>query len=497
MKHPNRGEPTPAIALEGDGALPRFAGVDIADELLTRLGSACSEVSTDGAACVEASRDWWPLAMIWALDGVAPARAAAVARPADATEVAAVLKICNEARVPVTTVAGRSGVCGASVPAFGGVALDMTAMAGIVDVDRESLLLDVLPGKFGDILEDQLRADHGVTLGHWPQSINLSTVGGWLACRSAGQYSTRYGKIEDMVAGLDAVLADGTVVRTGGHAPRSATGPDLAQLFVGSEGTLGVITAAQLRVHPAPPAERRAAYGFASFETALDACRRVLRRGATPAVLRLYDERESKRYAEETNVLLVFDEGDPAIVDATMAIVSDECAEADRLDDGLVEQWMGHRNDVSALEDAIRGGFVVDTTEIAARWSALPALYRDGVTALKDVEGIWVASAHQSHAYIDGACLYFTWAGQPVDGSSKDDLYRRAWEAIMQATVANGGAISHHHGIGLNRAPWMPEELGDAGFAVLTQVKAALDPNGILNPGKLGLPSPFGAPPWP
>src|SRR6266550_1373929 len=132
----------------------------------------------------------------------------------------------------------------------------------------------------------------------------ISTVGGWLACRSAGQYSTRYGKIEDMVVGLEVALADGRLVTTGGRAPRSAVGPDLTQLFVGSEGTLGVITAARLRARPVPPAERRAAYAFSegagadgadSFTAGLDACRRILRRGATPAVLRLYDHREAKR----------------------------------------------------------------------------------------------------------------------------------------------------------------------------------------------------------
>ncbi len=134
-----------------------------------------------------------------------------------------------------------------------------------------------------------------MTLGHWPQSIDLSTVGGWLACRSAGQLSTRYGKIEDMVLGLDVVLADGRTVHTGG-APRAAVGPDLTQLFVGSEGTLGIITAARLRVHPAPVGEVRAAFRYDTFVDGLDACRRILRRGATPAVLRLYDAVESDRH---------------------------------------------------------------------------------------------------------------------------------------------------------------------------------------------------------
>ena len=294
--------------------------------MLDRLRRACNEVTVGHAERAEASRDWWPLAMIWALEGQVPALASCVCRPAHAGEVAAVLSVCNEARVPVTAAGGRSGVCGASVPVHGGVVLDLTAMAGVTDVDDASLVVSVLPGTFGHELEAELRGEHGLTLGHWPQSVELSTVGGWVACRSAGQYSTRYGKIEDMVVGLDVVLADGRTITTGGM-PRQAVGPDLTQLFVGSEGTLGVITGARLRAHPVPPDERRAAYGFDSFAGGLDACRRILRRGATPAVLRLYDEAESKRSygTEGTNVLLVLDEGEPALVDATMAIVAQEC----------------------------------------------------------------------------------------------------------------------------------------------------------------------------
>src|SRR5262249_9529155 len=158
-------------------------------------------------------------------------------------------------------------------------------------VDPVSGLVEVLPGTFGDELEASLRADHGLTIGHWPQSVAISTVGGWAACRGAGQLSTRYGKIEDIVVSLDVVLADGTFVATG-HGPRPAGGPDPTQLFLGSEGTLGVITSVTMRAHPVPPAERRAAFGFSTFLGGVDACRRILRRGATPAVLRLYDEVE-------------------------------------------------------------------------------------------------------------------------------------------------------------------------------------------------------------
>ena len=484
----------------GPPATARFdVAADAVDEaLVERLRGACATVSVDDADRTDASRDWWPLAMIWARAGQVPARPAVVARPASTEEVAAVLRVADGEGVPVTPMAGRSGVCGASVPVFGGIALDLTDLAGVVAVDDESLLLDVKPGTWGDTLEDELRAEHGVTLGHWPQSIALSTVGGWIACRSAGQYSTRYGKIEDMVVGLEVVLAGGEVVRTGGAAPRSAVGPDLTQLFVGSEGTLGVVTEARLRVHPVPPAERRSAWSFAGFEEGLDACRRILRRGATPAVLRLYDHRESKRSfdLEGRHALIVLDEGDATLVDAVMDVVADECRATDGVeqeDDALVERWLHHRNEVSGLADAINRDVVVDTCEVAARWSVLPALYRDAVAAIKEVPGSWVASAHQSHAYPDGACLYFTFAGQRDDA---ERYYADAWEAVTRATLAHGGALSHHHGIGLHRGRFMEEALGSA-FPTLVAVKRTLDPKGILNPGKLGLPSPFGpAVPW-
>jgi alkyldihydroxyacetonephosphate synthase len=537
-----RGAPTPPVALElgggADAIRARFEAseVPVSDAVIERLRGVCRNVDTGLDARADASRDWWPLTVSWALLGEVPALAAVLAQPRTASEVGAVLAVCDEARVPVTAMGGRSGVCGNSVPIFGGVLLDLTGLSGIVGVDDESLLVDVAAGTFGNVFEDELRREHGLTLGHWPQSIALSTVGGWVACRGAGQYSTRYGKIEDMVAGLQVALADGRVIRTGGAAPRAATGPDLTQLFVGSEGTLGVITEARVRVHPVPTAERRAAFGFRSFADGLDACRRALRRGATPAVLRLYDESESRSgFGRESgsgdgsgdgsgsgsgsgsgdgdagdrdgtrNILIVLDEGDPAIIDGVMAVAVEACISAGgrRLDPELVQRWLDRRDDVSALETATRAGLTVDTIEVAARWQVLAPLYREVVDAVSAVDGTLFASAHQSHAYRDGGCLYFTFAGRPAaDGAAGaianagDAYYRRVWDLVMAITLSHGGAISHHHGIGLNRGRHLARALGPA-FEVLVAVKQSLDPNGVLNPGKLGLPSPFGEVPWP
>jgi alkyldihydroxyacetonephosphate synthase len=468
-----------------------------ATALVPALASVCADVRHDPVTVHEASRDWWPLALHWALAGDVAAAASVVCRPTTPAEVAAVVRCCHEARMPVTAAGGRSGVCGASVPLFGGVLLDLTGLAGIADVDDISLVADVRAGTFGHHLEARLRADHGVTTGHWPQSIELSTVGGWLACRSAGQYSTRYGKIEDMVLGLDVVLADGTALTTGGF-PRQATGPDLTQLFVGSEGTLGVITGARLRVWPVPAADWRGAFGFASFADGMEACRRILRRGATPAVLRLYDGPESARSHGTdgtTCVLLVLDEADPAVLAATESIVTEECAAATALDDALVGRWLSHRNDVSALHALTEKGFVVDTMEIAAPWARLAGIYTATVAALLAVDHTRAATAHLSHSYSDGACLYFTFAATPPPDAI-ERTYVALWDAGQRAVLAGGGSLSHHHGVGLNRARFVPEALGP-GLGVLARVKAALDPDGILNPGKLGVASKFGEVAWP
>ncbi|MDQ1478202.1 MAG: alkyldihydroxyacetonephosphate synthase, partial [Actinomycetota bacterium] len=161
----------------------------------------------------------------------------------------------------------------------------------------------------------------------------------------------------------------------------------------------------------------------------------------------------------------------------------------------FVEQWLGHRNDVSALEALISRGLVVDTMEISGPWRALPQIYAQAIEAIRGVEHTMVASAHQSHSYLDGGCLYFTFAGRP-SADERESYYRAVWDAGQRAVLAAGGALSHHHGVGLNRARFVPEALG-AGLSVLQAVKDALDPNGILNPGKLGLRSPFGEPTWP
>lgn len=499
------GQPTEPIEFGTDPASlserfsgPSTAAVSSIARVIDALTLVC-ETSVSSFDTAQHSRDWWPLAMHWSLAGVIPRRPAAVCRPRSTQQVVEIIRICTEHDVPLTVSGGRSGVCGAAIPLFGGVVIDTTSLMGICSVDRESGIVEVLSGTFGPEFEDELRDKHQLTVGHFPQSFDISTIGGWVACRGAGQFSTRYGKIEDMVVALEVVLANGSIIITGG-APASATGPDLTSIFVGSEGTLGIITRIWLRAHPLPHHERRTAYSFSSFNDGISACRDIIRAGATPAVLRLYDRYESARsHGTDGNMctLLVLDAGDEILIDATMHIVDASVRSHGAIDSDveLVEKWMHHRNDTSGLQALTRKGYIVDTIEVAAPWSKLSTIVDKVCAALLEIPGTRAATCHLSHSYLDGACLYFTFAAE-VEHDQLEARYIALWDAAQCAAIAAGSNISHHHGIGINRGRFMSESLGSA-FDVLITLKSALDPGDILNPGKLGLPSRRGIVVWP
>lgn len=457
--------------------------------ILSALRERGIDVSTVALDRAEHGRDWWPLSIPMVESGCVPHWPGAVVRANSIDEISAVLRIASEHRIAVTAQGGRSGVEGGAVAPDGAIALDLTAMDAIGPLDEVSGTVRVEAGVFGPDLERFVNA-HGWTVGHFPQSFELATVGGWLACRGAGQFSNRYGKIEDIVRGLTVVLASGDIAELGGRGPRQAVGPDLVQLFVGSEGSLGVIASATLALHRRPDAELRAAYSFASFGKGLEACRRIVQRGAHPAVLRLYDATESRRSFDATGcVLIVLEEGDGALVEAVMAIVTDECRTGENIGPAHVERWLEHRNDVSALAPLWNQGLVVDTIEVGGPWSVLDVMNDHVHEVLGALPEIIVVSTHQSHAYSDGACLYFTFAAK-AEGDSTS-LYRRIWDMATAAVLEDGGSLSHHHGVGRNRARFVPAALG-SGFPVLESLKSTLDPRNILNPGVLGL----GGPAW-
>lgn len=504
-------QPTPPIAFGGGDIHSRWAASPTretsptATALVQELATICP-TSTEHLALAEHARDWWPLAMRWALQAQVPQLPIAVATVRNTEEVQRVVGLCAQHDVPVTVTAGRSGVSGASVPMFGGVVLDITHVHGVISVDDYSGVVEVLAGTFGPDLERAV-AQHGLTVGHFPQSFDISTVGGWVACLGAGQFSTRYGKIDEMVVGLEVVLADGSVIRTGG-APAAAHGPDVTSMFVGSEGTLGVITRVWLRAHDIAPVRRKAAYTFPSFAAGAKAMREAVRADATPAVLRLYDATESQRSHGGDGVnstLIVLDDGVQEIVDATLRVV-DRSARANGAVDASVDRvdhWLAHRNDTSSLQALTKKGFVIDTMEVAAAWADVDAVYDEVCTKTSAVAGARSVSAHISHSYLDGACIYFTFVGQIssrdiTDASTAEHqaLYLAMWDAAQRAALNAGGNLSHHHGVGLNRGRFMRESMGDA-FNVLVAMKQALDPQDLLNPGKLGLPTQRGTLPWP
>ncbi|MEJ5021421.1 FAD-binding oxidoreductase [Ochrobactrum vermis] len=464
--------------------------VSVDAALVEKLQGVADEVLTAREDVVVNTRDWWARTMV-AETGGKPATVDGVfVRVSTVEQVQAVMRLAHEAKVPVTVSAGRSNVTGAALPLRGGIVLDVCNLNRLVGFDADSQIVEVEAGMFGDIFEETIQRDYGMTMGHWPSSYGISTVGGWIACRGAGQLSTRYGKIEDMVYGMEVVLADGSLVTVGNYA-RAAIGPDLQQIFIGSEGTLGIIVKARFKLHRLPDYARAIAYGFKSFAIGLEACRRIMQGGANPAALRLYDELESgvQFGLPESNVLLIADEGAQEMVDAVMAISEKVCAElGDKLDgDAIFEKWLDTRYLTGKSAEGFKRspGFVADTLEMTGCWRDLPAIYDEVVAAINAVPGTLAGSAHQSHAYVDGACLYFSLRGD-VEVEKRAEWYRAAWDAANAVLIKYGAALSHHHGVGLLRAPYMKDALGSA-FPLLETVKKALDPDNLLNPGKLGL----------
>jgi alkyldihydroxyacetonephosphate synthase len=487
------------------------------------------------------ARDAWPRIFLAAREAKVPRPPDLVVWPKDRDEVAAVVGICREARVPVIPYGAGSGVCGGTYALEGGVAIDLKRIDHVGAVDPVDRLVHVGAGAIGQHLEDRLAAQ-GYTLGHFPSSIYCSTAGGWLAARSAGQCSARYGKIEDLVSGL--AFVDGTGrLRVLGPRPRAGDGPDLAQTVIGSEGTLGVITDAVLRVRRAPAHRRMRGVLMPSLDSGLEAIRKIFAAGHRPAVVRLYDPLdtlvnkgkgtdtgksgmstwlrraaaavgagrslgvERARHAAVRTVLTrprtfgnLFDrlagpsmmvlgsEGqDERLVDHEAKAVLDLClAHGGRdLGPGPGERWLLHRHAVSyKITPALSLGLVVDTMETATTWDRLLGLYHGVRDAVREHAFVM---AHFSHAYEDGASIYFTFSGWGGDLAAREQNYDRTWKTALEAVVAHGGTISHHHGVGMSKQAFMVREHGEGGMAMLRALKRTLDPDGIMNPGKLGL----------
>ncbi len=512
------------------------------------------------------ARDMWPRMLIAYRDGeLPPFRPHAVVWPEHVREVAAVVKLARELRIPIIPYGGGSGVCGGVVPIHGGITIDTKRMQQIHAIHAAALICNVDAGLSGERFERELER-RGYTFGHFPSSIYCSTVGGWLATRAAGQLSTKYGKVEDRVAGLTLVTGRGEVIETDGP-NRALRGPNWTQLIVGSEGTMGVITSARLRLSPAPQMKVFRGFEVDDIATGVEAIRRVLQKGLRPAVVRLYDELDTLMNSlggssppsssgsdddvvapmppVETGALPAWPEPRPrheGVVERLLSFARGRTLRHDamhaalgrsqltnKLIGTLAERvarrgcrmviglegsrirteieaaltfheletagcrdkgedpgwaWVKHRYAVSyRMSPVFRDGAFVDTMEVAATWERLLDLY-DSVR--EAISRHAVVMAHFSHAYADGCSIYFTFAGAANDARASERVYDSIWRDGMEAATRVGGTISHHHGVGLLKAPYMVGEHREA-MAMLEAAKRCLDPDGIFNPGKLGI----------
>ena len=483
--------------------------------LSDELGRLGVPVSHDPADRTMYSRDLFPRHHMAVRAGkVAEHPPLAIVWPRSPDEVVRIVRFAIESGAALVPFGAGSGVCAGVLPTRNAIVVDLKRMSAVRDLDRRARTVTVEAGAMGLPFEEGL-AREGLTLGHFPSSILCSTVGGWVAARSAGQASGLYGKIEDMVVALECVTGRGELARLV-HRPN---GPSLVPLVVGSEGTLAIVTAAKLRLHRAPTVRGFAAWSLPSMRAGWEAMRELFQSGLRPAVLRLYDPFDAKlarsgrvrrrgggpgggtaalrrllAHPALFNELLetraaaaalggallvaVFDGQDEAVlaeVARARAIV--ERAGAKYEGETPARKWLIQRYAVSYRQAPLFArGLFVDTMEVAAPWSRLGELY-DGVRAAIGANAF--VMAHMSHAYPDGCCIYFSFAG-----NGEVPRYDAIWRDALAAAAEAGGTIAHHHGVGRSKAPRLGAELG-RGLDVQRAVKRAFDPHGILNPGAL------------
>jgi alkyldihydroxyacetonephosphate synthase len=468
--------------------------VDILDMLARRLPDGA--VRTDPRALSEGAIDSWALALLRRERGDELPRPAAVVYPASTQEAAAVMTWAHDTRTAVIPRGGGSGVCGGAEAVAGSIVLDLSRMDKITGVDLVSHAVHVQAGVRGGQLEEAL-GEHGLTVGHYPQSIAASTVGGWIAASSAGQASTGFGAIEDVLLGLTAVLPQGEILRCR-PVPRSAAGPDLRRLMVGSEGTLAVVTEATLACRARPDGWEWLVFGFPSFGSLADGLRDARRAETGAAIIRGYDETDAQLsfgalgHPDGCVGLLGFPAGLAGLADRKRlaAGVARRAGASGELSSSYGDHWWEHRNDAVTLYQQIMGperafgtGVVVDTMEVAGLWSAVPRLHAGISEALgAHAEAV---GCHLSHLYPSGSSLYFTFLVRGTDDRDAEARYLAAWDQAVRSCAAVGGTLTHHHGVGRLKSRFLVTELGEAGEGVVRRIKAALDPEGIMNPGAL------------
>jgi len=464
----------------------------IRSELSWAVGD--ENVRTDDADKLAHSIDYYWMPEMWHDRNLPPRPPDVVVTPETAEGVAKVLKIANTYKIPVTPWGGGSGSQGGALPLYGGIALDTKKLNRVIEVDEESLTITAETGCNMQQLE-WATEKAGFSTMHLPASIACATLGGFLAHRGTGVLSTKYGKIEDMVMSLEVVTPEGEIINTL-PVPRHASGPDLTQIYVGSEGTLGVMTKATLKIHPIPESRKFHAFLFKDMHTAMAAGAEIMATRLRPAVIRLYDTPETAKLIkkvlgiERDGAYLVFGfDGSEDLVDLEMGKACEICRKQDPEDLGteMGQTWWDNRYKFFYPPYMFQLPQAFGTLDTVATFAKIENVY----WAMKNVveENFPDATfiGHFSHWYEWGCMLYarFIIEEPPQDPTQAAALYNKIWDMAIRAAIAEGGVINEHHGVGLKLGRMMPDLYGPA-FDVLKRIKKALDPNGIMNPGKMG-----------
>jgi alkyldihydroxyacetonephosphate synthase len=460
-------------------------------------------VSDDAGARADQAADWSWMSQFLRMRGEPLPTADLVVRPTSTEQVQGVVRIASEYRVPVVPRGGGSGTQGGTFALYGGIALDLTGMDRILEVDTTSMAVTVQAGIDGSVLEKELNAQ-GLTVPHYPGSHHFgATIGGSLAARGSGVVSTKYGKAEELCLQVEAVVPPGRVVSTL-RVPNHASGPDLLQVLIGSEGTLGVITAATMRLEHLPEGRRFLSYQFPTLDAGLEAARQVMVGRIVPAAMRLYDEADSAKLTTfldldtEGVLLIVMLDGSEAQMaleqEGVEAIAARNAGRA--LGPGPAETWWEGKYEPFAKGKAPEPPTVFGTTDTCARFADLPRLYHAKKRTIEEGFAHLGAryTAHFSHWFPWGGMIYdrFYVEDGPTDPVEALALHDELWTAAVTTSLANGGTINEHHGVGLKLGRFMRAQHGEA-FGLLQAIKDAWDPDGIMNPGKLGFGPPRGS----
>jgi alkyldihydroxyacetonephosphate synthase len=428
----------------------------------------------------------------WMLQGPYKYVPEAILVPESAEEVGEILKKANEFKVGVIPYGGGSGSVAGTVAERGEVMLDVKQLLGI-SINEKNCTAEGGAGVTGAEFENYLNI-HGYTCGNYPQSFQSAVLGGMAATRAVGTFSTKYGKMDDIVNSLEAVLPDGQIVRTH-KAPKRSTGPELNQLFLGSEGVYGIITKVECKIYPLPQTRYFEAYTFPETSNGLEAIREFLQMGINPAVLRLYDHEESVAkinkygFEEGWSFLIVGYEHLEDIVNVQKKIVRETCLKRGGVSKGETpgKDWFNSRFSTKKIQDshALTGG-TSDAIEVAAPWDCIETVWREMRKALEPLCN--EVECHFSHFYHTGASVYVIFyaesGGNDFDG---EELYLKCARTAIETSLKHGGNISHHHGVGKLKGEYMDLEHGKEGLYVMRKIKEALDPGKILNEGVLGI----------